>query len=333
VTAKPFPPSPRRLAIARQAGLHATSPVVVAGVACAAAAASLALELTGLPGTLGEAVAAACSGRTQLSVDATLPHNAQDLQPAQLSAAIATCAIPIAVVAIAALLAHLAQTRALWLPRRRIEGSPTLNHNAGTRLRAFAFELAAAATIGAITFMWLWLQAPRIASLIERNAVETLRVVPLLAAMFVSWLASAWVVFGIADSFIRHIDLSSALAMTAAEKREDDRLAGADPRWAKQRAALSRAPTAEPAVQQAAVILLGDELGIAIAWDPLRQPIPARVARGRGALATQLVGLARRHGIAVHRDPTLVAALSDALGPVPDREWARLAEIIAAVRR
>jgi type III secretion system FlhB-like substrate exporter len=47
----------------------------------------------------------------------------------------------------------------------------------------------------------------------------------------------------------------------------------------------------------------------------------------------QLIGLARRHRVAVHRDADLAARLVEHEGPVPEAEWARLAELVAAVRR
>lgn len=311
----------------------AVSPVVVAGLGCAAVAAGLALGITSLVRAVGDAIAAACSARVEFELGAALPHSHQVLQSGELALAVLRLATPLVGVAIIAIFGHLAQTRTLWLPRRRIAGAPAVERGIASRSRAAAFELLCAATIGSVAFGFLWLEAPRIAGLVELTAPDMLRSVTALVAAFLSCVAIAWLVLGVADALARHIGLAHAVAMTAAEKREDDRLAAADPKWAKQRAALSRAPTVEPAVRTAAVIVLGDDLSVAIAWDPLNQPIPTRVAAGRGARATQLVGLARRHSIAVHRDPTLASILGHTLGPVPDREWARLAEIIAAVRR
>jgi type III secretion system FlhB-like substrate exporter len=119
--------------------------------------------------------------------------------------------------------------------------------------------------------------------------------------------------------------------MSPHEKREDDRLAGLDPRWRAYRARARRpAPTAS--IAGATVLLLGDDAAVAIAWDAARRPIPTRVAAGRAARATQLLGLARRHRIPVHRDASLTAALASSDGPVPGSHWPRLAEIIAALR-
>jgi flagellar biosynthesis protein FlhB len=120
--------------------------------------------------------------------------------------------------------------------------------------------------------------------------------------------------------------------MTALDKREDDRLSAADPRWARMRRALIREPSVGTAVARAAVVLLGDDVAVAIAFDPSREPVPTRTMSGRRARSTQLVALARRHRIPVHRDTDLARALVGADGPVPEPYWARLAEIVAAVR-
>ena len=131
--------------------------------------------------------------------------------------------------------------------------------------------------------------------------------------------------------------------MTAADKRDDDRLAGADPRWRARRTLIQRGRAVADAIGSAAVLILGDDLAVAVAWDPIRRPIPIRSASGRGPRAAQLLALARRHHIAVHRDPALAAALAAPRGapgaaldtvdsPIPEPHWPRLAEIIAAVR-
>lgn len=283
--------------------------------------------------TLGQAIAAACDGSIRVELAATLPPGSRGIQPATLARTVLDFAPTLAAIAVIAVLAHVAQTRTLWLPRRRIAGAPTIDRGVGARVRIAALEIASAAAIGGAAFGWLWIQAPRISGLFALDAADRARGVTALGVAFLACLAITWLSLGVVDAVARHVELAHALAMTAAEKHEDDRLAAADPRWAKQRAALARTPAAEPAVRDAAVVLLGEDLGIAIAWHPLRQPIPTRVANGRGIRATQLVGLARRHGIAVHRDPTLVAGLGPSLGPVPEHHWARLAEIIAAVRR
>jgi flagellar biosynthesis protein FlhB len=324
---RPFSPSPRRRALARQAGLHAASPFVVG--AAASAAALVALGATGgrIAHWLGAAIAAACRGHA-------------DLVPAAVPEAVLTTALPIlGAAALGALIAHLAQTRAAWLPRRRIAGAPALDAGAVPRTRRAAAELAAAAVIGAAAFAWLWRTAPRLAVLVAIDPVGvTPAPAPLLAgaaallAQLTAVLVIAWSALGVLDAVARHAAVAHALAMTSADKREDDRLAGTDPRWRARRAAARRGPTAATAVAGASVLVLGDGAAVAVAWDPVRRPIPIRTATGRGPRATQLLGLARRHRIAVHRDPALATALVDDDGPVPEPHWPRLAEIIAATR-
>jgi flagellar biosynthesis protein FlhB len=334
-----FPPSPRRRTLARQAGLHAASPLVAGAVAGAAALVALGAAGGAVVHRLGAALAAACRGQATLS-------------PGALPEAVIAAALPITgAAAVAALIAHLAQTRAAWLPRRRIAGAPVTEAGAVPRTRRAAGQLAAAAVIGGAAFAWLWRTAPRLAVLVAidpigpadpAGTVGPIAAAPatsqLLAgtAALLGQLAAVLVIacgaLGVLDAVARHAAAARALAMTSAEKRDDDRLAGADPRWRARRAAAQRGPTASDAIAGASVLVLGDAAAVAVAWDPVHRPIPVRTATGRGPRATQLLGLARRHRIAVHRDPALAVALVDGDGPVPEPHWPRLAEIVAATR-
>ncbi len=314
---RPFPPSPRRRALARGAGLTATSPLLVGGVACAGALVALS--------TLGDAATARVAAWMAAAMrGASDPHAAVDaLGPRGVLRAVLELATPLlAAAAIIAILAHLAQSRAVWMPRRSLAGAPVVPRRRGV------IELAGAAAIGGVAVGWLWLVAPRLAALAEVPLAGALLVASALATF-----AIAWVVIGAGDALVRHHALATALHMTAREKREDDRLAGADPRWRSYRAGL-RATSRDPAlaVAGATLLLLGDDVAVAVAWDPIHRPIPTRVAAGHGPRATQLLGLARRHDVRVHRDPALAATL-DGIGVVPERHWPRLAEIVAAVKR
>ena len=300
--ARPFPPSPRRRALARRAGLHAASAIVVGGVACAAALAASVVVARAGAARLGAWIAAACDGRATLALG-------------DAARAVLELAAPVlAAAAVAAAAAHFAQTRALWLPRRRVDGAPAMR-------RPRAFELAAPVAIGATCIGWLWLVAPRLA-----RASSVAHAGALLAS-FVATLACTWLAIGVVDALLRHAAHARALAMTAAEKREDERLAAADPRWR------ARVRDPMPTVAGAAVVIVGDGRAAAIAFDPVRRPVPARVAVGSGARATQLVALARRHHIPVHRDDALARALAAIEGTVPEAHWPRLAEIVGALRR
>jgi flagellar biosynthesis protein FlhB len=333
------PPSPRRRALAQQAGLHAASAWLVGAAAGAATLAALGAVGEAILHRLAAALTAACRGRADLPV-------------AALPGAVLAAALPIfGAAAIAALIVHVAQTRALWLPRRRIAGAPALEAGAGARARRAAGSLVAAGGIGGAAFAWLWRAAPHLAALVAIEPVAPVAPVapaaPIAASLATSRLladtaallaqlaavlVAAWAVLGVLDVLVRHAALARALAMTAAEKRQDDRLAGADPRWRARRAAVLRGGRAADAIAGASLVLLGDDVAVAIAWDPVHRPIPIRTATGRGPRATQLLGLARRHRIAVHRDPALAAALVAGDGPVPEPHWPRLAEIVAAAR-
>ena len=400
---RPFPPSPRRRALARQAGLHAASPLITGAAAATAALLAAATTASSAIARLAAAVVAACRAAGTRSMTATaqpavgssaaagstplhdVAASAGSAAPSQAAAAahavhaaagsaarlqaaatahavppggdalsssalpvgellhaIASVALPIlGAAAIAAMVAHLAQTRAPWLPRRRIRGAPALEAGAIPRVRRAGGELAAATAIAAVAFGWLWWIVPRLAALSTIDPVAAASPVatsPLLAgaaALLVSLAAAltvAWIALGAVDALVRHAALTRALAMTSTEKREDDRLAGADPRWRARRAAIQRGPQLAGSVAGASLLLLGDDAAVAIAWDPLRRPVPVRTATGRGPRARQLLGLARRHRIAVHRDPALAAALVDGDGPIPEPHWRRLAEVIAATR-
>jgi flagellar biosynthesis protein FlhB len=314
---RPFPPSARRRGLARRAGVHAASPIVVGAVACGAAIVAIVALGRAASAALGASIAAACSG------------DAAALQPGNTVGVVLELALPtLGAAALAALVGQLAQTRAVWLPRRRVDGAPALDAGPAARTRRAGFELAAATVIGGVAFGWLWLVAPRFAAL---------PTVPLaggaLLASAVAAIAIAWFAIGTLDALLRNAELGRALRMTPREKREDDRLAGADPRWRELRARASREPNPRDAITGATLLLLGDDAAVAIAWDPVRRPVPLRTASGRRARATQLLALARRHRIPIHRDTILVDALVTGDGPVPESHWSRLAEIVAALRR
>jgi flagellar biosynthesis protein FlhB len=319
---RPFPPSPRRLALARQAGLTAASPVLVGAVACAAVLVATVFLARAAGALLGGWIATACGAADGADTSRVVALEHVPVRVLELAGPV------VAAAALAALAGHVAQTRALWLPRRPIAGAPAV---VPARVRRTAFDMAAAAVIGVVAFGWLWTTAPRLAALVAID--DALPAVASAIASLAVTLAIAWVAIGVLDALLEHLRLSRALAMTVAEKREDDRLAAADPRWRAQRTALAREPSASQAVARSTLVVVGDDVAVAIAWDPRRQRVPLRTATGRRARATQLVGLARRHGVAVHRAAQLATALVDGEGPVPEPHWARLAEIVAAVQR
>jgi flagellar biosynthesis protein FlhB len=314
MSARPFPPSPRRRALARRAGVTARSPLVVFAAAFAGAIAAVRATADAAATRLGDAIADACAGRARGE---------------SIVGSVAAIAGPIvAAAAIAAIAAHLAQTRALWLPRRDLPGAPSLARDASARAGHAAIAIARAAIVGGVALAWLWLVAPRLARLVDVSPGGLAGAAAAAIGSFAA--AAAVIVVGLAavDALVRRAEHARALAMTAAEKRDDDRLAGADPRWRRR----ARDAAATPALAGAVVVLVGDDVAVAIAWDPARRPVPARVAVGRGTRARQIIGRARQSAIAVRREDALAKALVDRDGPVPERHWPRLAEIVAPLR-
>jgi flagellar biosynthesis protein FlhB len=284
--------------------VHDASPIVVAAIAWGAAAVAIGIVGSAIARSLGEMVAAACAG-TAASIDAGF-----------LVSSVASYAMPVlAATAIAAIVAHLGQTRALWLPRRRLADAPAPERSA---LAHAIVELGGAAVIGTVVVGWLWMIAPRLATLFELPAAAAS-----LVASFIATIAIALVAIGALDAIVRRLELAAGLRMTAAEKREDVRQAGLDPRWRVR---------SRDELTGATLLVLGDGIAVAIAWDPIRRPVPMRIASGRDANATRLLGLARRDRVPVHRDPGLAATLAGT-GPVAEAQWPRVAEIVAAVTR
>jgi flagellar biosynthesis protein len=77
------------------------------------------------------------------------------------------------------------------------------------------------------------------------------------------------------------------------------------------------------------------DLAVALRYDPDREEAPRVVAKGRGAIAAQIVALARDHRVAIRRDRDLAALLA-ALQidcPIPVAAFAAVAEILAQLYR
>jgi type III secretion system FlhB-like substrate exporter len=76
----------------------------------------------------------------------------------------------------------------------------------------------------------------------------------------------------------------------------------------------------------------GDRLAVALAYQPGGARAPVVVAVGRGAIAASLLAAARASGVAVARDPDLVALLQrlDAGAEIPPSTYQRVAEHLRA---
>jgi flagellar biosynthesis protein len=81
---------------------------------------------------------------------------------------------------------------------------------------------------------------------------------------------------------------------------------------------------------------MGDpDLAVALGHDPGSTDLPRVIAKGRGAIAAQIMDLARAHRIEVRRDQDLAALLGtlEIESPIPIAAFAAVAEILAHLYR
>ena len=73
------------------------------------------------------------------------------------------------------------------------------------------------------------------------------------------------------------------------------------------------------------------ELAVALSYDGAGGRLPFVTAKGRGAIAAQIVALAEQHGVPVRRDGELAQVLAalDVGQPIPTVAFAAVAEILA----
>lgn len=83
-----------------------------------------------------------------------------------------------------------------------------------------------------------------------------------------------------------------------------------------------------------------DDYAVALRYHHEGQPsgsgtLPEVTAKGRGAIAAQILGIAAANGIPIERDPDLVTILGklDVGSPIPTVAFAAVAEILAHLYR
>jgi len=74
---------------------------------------------------------------------------------------------------------------------------------------------------------------------------------------------------------------------------------------------------------------------VALRYDRAKDGAPRVVAKGRGPVAENIIALAREHGVPLHEDPNLAAALSalDIETEVPPELYRAVAEVLAFIYR
>jgi len=308
-------PSTRRRALAHQAGATPHAPGLTAAAAWLGALAGA--SWTASHGRLD--LAAGIDVATRDAV--TLPSLRGAL--AQLGA----LSLPILGGALlAAMLVHVVQVRRAWLPRRRIDGAPVAEASAARRSGDVVWAAVRVAIVIGAAGWWLVGAAPALAS----APIAPAAIVTVLTAGALT-IAAALVVAGVLDLAVvwwrAHLDLRQ----TAAERREELATAGAAQHRRRHDGFAGVHVAASPAgaVRRARVVLTDGSRAVALA---IRGDAPEVTACGRGADAFELLALARRYDVPLHRDAALVAALVDSgLGRAPAATWPALAELVAAL--
>jgi flagellar biosynthesis protein FlhB len=318
-----LPPTARRRALARAAGMVPLSRPLVAAAAWIGAVA--ALVWTG--GAAARALALLARADVRAAAAAVDPvARAGAVGPGALRAALLVAAPMVLAAAAIALVAHLAQTRSLWLPRRRVPGAPTPRSGAGRRVLDAAVALTAASAVAAIAGRAVWNHGDDLV-----RAGASARGLDVVAAA-IAQLAAALLVAAVADWLVRVLCHAADLRMTAGERRADERAAGADPRWHRYRRDREREGSVA-AIATAAVVLSDDRAAAAVRWHARWHPVPRIVVGGVERAAISLVAAARRAGVPVQHDADLAQALAQlpAGAPVPTVWHDRLARHLAAV--
>ena len=74
---------------------------------------------------------------------------------------------------------------------------------------------------------------------------------------------------------------------------------------------------------------------VALGYERGGEDLPRILAKGRGAVAAQIIAIAEEHGVAIHRDEDLVEVLDrlEIDAPIPVAAFAAVAEILAHLYR
>jgi flagellar biosynthesis protein len=88
-------------------------------------------------------------------------------------------------------------------------------------------------------------------------------------------------------------------------------------------------------LREASSLVKDPDIAVALRYDKGGEDLPRVAAKGRGAIAQQIVAIAEEHGIAVHRDGDLVGVLDqlEVNAPIPVAAFAAVAEILAHLYR
>ena len=320
-----LPPTARRLDLARRAGAVLTSPAAVSAIALAAAvlAAGAALGIT------TSALTALARDGWSHAADPTAADRAVRIDGAALVTRTAGLVAPIALaVAGAALLATAVFARGLIVPRRRLRNAPVLADDAGARTADALIGTVRAAVAITVGVRFVLDSLPALAALASRAPpaiAATARDLTLGALLHVTVAA---VVASALELAIRAARRRDALRMTVREARDELRETAGDPA-ARRRQREARHGDVRARVADAVILLVSDDVAVAIGWRPGDEP--RVLARGTGVIARALRTAARIRHVPIVTAPSLAAALRTT-GLIPPSHQPALAELLAALR-
>jgi flagellar biosynthesis protein FlhB len=331
VSDRNLPASPRRLALARKAGAVAHAPALTTAAAWAGALLALVALGPQIAAALREGLRRGLVHAGAPSLE-PLPARAPALAALvgeSVAGALAIAAPVLIGGAVLALGVHLAQTRGLWIPHRRLRGAPLPPNDLATRARGSLWATAKGGALAAAGLGSLVAALPVLAAALS---LESAALLPLIAAALSSAgiaLVATWVALGALELIGRTLALAAAARMTPAEQREELRESGGAGRLV--RGAARRASDDERELLAAATLLVaGDGACAAVAWHPRRSPAPAIVLTRSGRGVELVLSLARRDRLPIRRAPSLAAQLAAAgPGEVPRALWTQLADLVA----
>ncbi len=328
-----LPASPRRLLLARKAGAVPHAPALTTAAAWAGAllalvalAPRIASELT-LAMRRGLLEAGAPSGAPLSSRATSIAERVGEVT----AGALAIVAPVLLGAALLSLGVHLAQTRSVWIPQRRLRGAPLPPVDMAAHARAGLWSLAKGGALAAAGLGALVAAAPALGATWSLEGAQLLPAAAALLASAALAIVATWIALGALELVGRALALAAAARMTPAEQREELREGGTAGRLA--RGAQRASDPERELLAGATLVVVGDGACAAIAWHPRRNPAPAIVLARSGRGVELVLALARRDAIPIRRAPELAAQLAAAgRGEVPRAAWGELADLVALGR-
>lgn len=324
------PASPRRRALATQAGVIPHSTTLTSAASWAAALAVLLASGPRLVEQLGIALRAALASDRAPSLRQLFDHTLDHTLAHAIATVVAVMMPALIAMAAATLVVHVAQTRKLWMPVRQVRGAPTAPRGARARASGALWATVRGIALAGVGAGWLIAALPTLAVSLEVADLALWSAAPALLASAALWLVVTWCGLGVLELLGRSWILAQAAQMTKAEVREEARSAGGAVRaWSTTRRRTDAHPQRTD-LGDTTIIVVGDELAVAVAWDRVRRPSPAVTAVRRGREVGALLALARRDSVPIRRQPELAQRLAGSAGAaVPRTEWAALAAVVA----